>query len=398
MAFEDRSSPNAAPSPETTDNNMTINSPNSPESTRTSPYTCTTITQQEGTNRMFLVNSNSSQQKINHQNFFSIASFLSSPKSNHDESLSVSPSTSPSITPTTTPISTPSTTPISTPTATEIKETLPKPGIFSQFLSNEKREFLFRASLPFPSYPRSPSTDSMVSYNPSESSNSPPPQKNDEEPTIQTLKYSIRNILQPDFGKSAVQKIKTSPKISFKPYENDKKAQAPLGSLCQTVSQIGKVQDVPRIKSPESNKSMTSSGEEGGKSEDGKVPPVWPAWVYCTRYSDRPSSGPRSRRLKKPTKAPGEDKRPRTAFSGAQLARLKHEFNENRYLTERRRQQLSQELGLNEAQIKIWFQNKRAKIKKASGQKNPLALQLMAQGLYNHSTVPCDEDDMPLTN
>lgn len=24
---------------------------------------------------------------------------------------------------------------------------------------------------------------------------------------------------------------------------------------------------------------------------DGKEPMVWPAWVYCTRYSDRPSSG-----------------------------------------------------------------------------------------------------------
>lgn len=110
--------------------------------------------------------------------------------------------------------------------------------------------------------------------------------------------------------------------------------------------------------------------------------------------------GPRSRRVKKPCPkgAPqtAEEKRPRTAFSGAQLARLKHEFAENRYLTERRRQQLSGELGLNEAQIKIWFQNKRAKIKKASGQKNPLALQLMAQGLYNHSTVPLTREEEEL--
>ncbi|GJQ66039.1 hypothetical protein Trydic_g4129 [Trypoxylus dichotomus] len=116
-------------------------------------------------------------------------------------------------------------------------------------------------------------------------------------------------------------------------------------------------------------------------------------------YAVKQKVGPRTRRVKKAgtkTAATPEEKRPRTAFSGAQLARLKHEFAENRYLTERRRQQLSQELGLNEAQIKIWFQNKRAKIKKASGQKNPLALQLMAQGLYNHSTIPLTKEEEEL--
>ncbi|XP_053116069.1 homeobox protein engrailed-2 [Hemicordylus capensis] len=118
-------------------------------------------------------------------------------------------------------------------------------------------------------------------------------------------------------------------------------------------------------------------------------PMLWPAWVYCTRYSDRPSSGPRSRKPKKknPNK---EDKRPRTAFTAEQLQRLKAEFQTNRYLTEQRRQSLAQELNLNESQIKIWFQNKRAKIKKASGNKNSLAVHLMAQGLYNHSTASKD--------
>lgn len=128
--------------------------------------------------------------------------------------------------------------------------------------------------------------------------------------------------------------------------------------------------------------------------------------------------GPRYRRPKeKKEKGDNDDKRPRTAFSNEQLSRLKvcklyiihfdwsllncivrlqREFNENRYLTEKRRQQLSTELGLNEAQIKIWFQNKRAKIKKTTGSKNPLALQLMAQGLYNHSTVPLTKEEEEL--
>lgn len=103
--------------------------------------------------------------------------------------------------------------------------------------------------------------------------------------------------------------------------------------------------------------------------------------------------GPRARRIRTKKDRKAEEKRPRTAFTSEQLARLKSEFTENRYLTEKRRQDLARELQLHENQIKIWFQNKRAKIKKASGQKNPLALQLMAQGLYNHSTVPAGEED-----
>ncbi|KAM6934616.1 homeobox protein engrailed-1a [Xenentodon cancila] len=137
---------------------------------------------------------------------------------------------------------------------------------------------------------------------------------------------------------------------------------------------------------------MDLSGSGATSPAADAQPLLWPAWVYCTRYSDRPSSGPRTRKLKK-SKSGKEDKRPRTAFTAEQLQRLKTEFQVNRYITEQRRQALAQELHLNESQIKIWFQNKRAKIKKASGFKNGLALQLMAQGLYNHSTTTIQEED-----
>ncbi|KAH8296975.1 hypothetical protein KR044_002344 [Drosophila immigrans] len=291
---------------------------------------------------------------------------------------------------------------------------------------------------------------------------------------VREVKFSIDNILKADFGarlqavpgaaaaapatatapsaslkaprKSAkplnlapVQlqlQLQSQPSLSFSSSlanicsnSNDSNSTATSSSTANNVPAIDLVKS-PNATSPAPAKSGEASeagagagagatGATGSSTGTGSssTPIVWPAWVYCTRYSDRPSSGPRTRKPKK-TATPGaagsssgdksdpdggsgcsgvpEDKRPRTAFSGTQLARLKHEFNENRYLTEKRRQQLSGELGLNEAQIKIWFQNKRAKLKKSSGTKNPLALQLMAQGLYNHSTVPLTREEEEL--
>lgn len=102
-------------------------------------------------------------------------------------------------------------------------------------------------------------------------------------------------------------------------------------------------------------------------------------------------SGPRIRKIKKKSKP--EEKRPRTAFTNEQLAKLKAEFDSSRYLTEAKRRILAKDLGLNESQIKIWYQNKRAKLKKCSGTRDLLATQLMSQGLYNHSLVHLEKDD-----
>ncbi|XP_045210375.2 homeobox protein engrailed-2b-like [Mercenaria mercenaria] len=104
-----------------------------------------------------------------------------------------------------------------------------------------------------------------------------------------------------------------------------------------------------------------------------------PAWVFCTRYSDRPSAGPRARRRRSGVRQP----RTRTAFNDFQLEQLNIEFDNDQYLSESRRQRLANELNLNEANVKIWFQNRRAKLKK-TGDPRPLALRLQSEGLYNH--------------
>merc|ERR1740123_1848953 len=207
--------------------------------------------------------------------------------------------------------------------------------------------------------------------------------QNNETIPKSTLPFSIDNIL-----KSVPRSISVSPPVS------------------RTVRDLPKtVLDKTRSLSPEDTKpgSPLLGDPPPGVTKDADCPPgmvrgpngkLVPAWVFCTRYSDRPSSGPRARKVRKKVaeELSAADKRPRTAFSSDQLQRLKDEFTANRYLTEERRRALAVELGLNDNQIKIWFQNKRAKLKKANGGKGDLAKILEAQGLYNHQTVVVDED------
>ncbi|XP_059369566.1 homeobox protein engrailed-2a-like isoform X2 [Carassius carassius] len=211
--------------------------------------------------------------------------------------------------------------------------------------------------------------------------------------------FFIDNILRPDFGCKKEANI-TRDEGNLGARDNLNPTGPSTGQVGSTVPAEGtsthpssggkkaEIESEEPLKTRGENVDQFLGSESDSSQSNGQPnqPMLWPAWVYCTRYSDRPSSGPRSRKPKKKN-ASKEDKRPRTAFTAEQLQRLKAEFQANRYLTEQRRQSLAQELGLNESQIKIWFQNKRAKIKKATGTKNSLALHLMAQGLYNHSTT-----------
>jgi len=81
-------------------------------------------------------------------------------------------------------------------------------------------------------------------------------------------------------------------------------------------------------------------------------------------------------------------KRIRTIFTPEQLERMEDEFNKTQYMVGPDRVLLASRLNLTEAQVKVWFQNRRIKWRKQNQHFNQNKLEILRSKQQQHQSVP----------